>query len=101
VPGEREDLRRGVVERVGVHRPHDRDVVDHRAEVREQLAEFGAGLAVLLELELRAEQLAVRVDERGPVVLEQLRRRQGAVELGELRLVVEQLEVGGRPPMNR
>src|SRR6185437_6372350 len=61
--------------------------------VRQEFAELRAVLADLLELELRAEQLGIRVNEGGPVVLEQFRRRQGAVELGELRLVVEQFEV--------
>src|SRR5262249_59937071 len=61
-----------------------------------QFAEFGAVVADLLEGELRAEELGTRVDERGPVVLDQLRWRERSVELGELRLVVEQFEVARR-----
>ena len=49
------------------------------------------------ELELRPHQLRVRIDERGPIALEQLGRRQRAVVLHELRLVVEQLQMARRP----
>ena len=94
--GAHQNLARGVVEGVGRHRLDDGDVVDDLGQVRQQLRKLGAALAVLGELELRAEQLRVRIDERGPVALEQLGRRQRAVELGELRLVVEQLQVAGR-----
>ena len=94
--GAHQDLAGGVVERVGDHRLDDGDVVDDVRQVRQQLGELGAALAVPGELELRAQQLRVRIDERGAVALEQLRRRQRAVELGELRLVVEQLQVAGR-----
>ena len=52
--GVHEDLRRRVVERVGDHRLDDRDVVDDLGEVRQQLGELGAALAVPGELELRA-----------------------------------------------
>ena len=44
-------VRRVVVDRVGVHRLDDGDVVDDRAGVRQQFAEPGPGSAVLLELE--------------------------------------------------
>ena len=66
-------------------------------QMRQQLRQLGAALAVLGELELRPQQLRVRIDERGPIALEQLGRRQRAVELRELRLVVEQLQVARRP----
>ena len=66
------------------------------ASVRQQFRQFRAALAVLGELELRPEQLRVRIDERGAIALEQIGRRQRAVELGELRLVVEQLQMARR-----
>ena len=66
------------------------------ASVRQQLGELRPALAVLGELELRPQQRRVRVDERGAIALEQLGRRQLAVALRELRLVVEQLEVARR-----
>ena len=65
-------------------------------QMRQQLGELGAALAVLGELELRPEQLRVRIDERGPIAFEQLGGRQRAIELGELRLVVEQLQMARR-----
>ena len=47
----------------------------------------------LANLNFGPEQLGVGVDERRAIALEQLGRGQRAVELGELRLVVEQLQV--------
>src|SRR5262249_9498012 len=61
-----------------------------------QFAEFGAVLAELFEPELGAQELRVRGDERGSVVLDQFRRREGAVELRELRLVIEKLQMARR-----
>ena len=94
--GVHQDLRRRVVEGVGHHRFDDGDVVRHAGQVRQQLGQFGAALAVPGELELRPQQLRVGVDERGPVAFEQFGRRQRAVVLGQLRLVVEQLQMAGR-----
>ncbi len=85
-----------MIERVGVHRFHDGDVVDDFGQVRQQLGKLRAALAVLGELEFRAEQRRVRIDERGAIAFQQLRRRQRAVELRQLRLVVEQLQMAGR-----
>ena len=47
----------------------------------------------LRELELRAEQRRVGIDERRPIALEQFRRRELAVVLGQFGLVVEQFQV--------
>ena len=90
-----------MVERVGDHPLDDRDVVDDRRHVRQQLRKLGAALAVPGKLELGAEQLRAGIDERRPIALDQLRGRQRAVELRQLRLVVEHLEMAGRPAMNR
>src|SRR5439155_18831169 len=48
------------------------------------------------ELELRSQQLRIRIDERRPITLEQIRRRQLAVPLRQLRLIVEQLQMARR-----
>ena len=64
--------------------------------MRQQLGELGAALAVFGELEFRSEQLRIRIDERRAIALQQIGGRQRAVEFGELRLVVEQLEVARR-----
>src|SRR5947199_208460 len=45
------------------------------------------------EGELRSEELRLRIDERGAILLDEIRRRQLAVALHQLRLVVEQLQV--------
>ncbi len=92
-PGVHQDLARRVIEGVGDHRFDDRDVVNDTRQVRQQLGQLGAALAMPGKLELRPQQLRVRVDERGPVSLEQFGRRQLPVELGQLRLVVEQLQM--------
>ena len=49
-----QDLARGVIEGVGDHRFDDGDVVDDCRQVRQQLRELRAALAMLGELELRA-----------------------------------------------
>ena len=68
-------------------------------QVRQQLRQLGPALAVPGELELRAEQLRVRVDERGAVALEQLGRRQRAVELRQLAACCRTARAGsGRRP---
>ena len=99
--GVHEDLRRRVVERVGDHRLDDRDVVDDLGQVRQQLRQLGPALAVLGELELRPEQRRVRVDERGAIALEQLRRRQRAVDLASSGLWSNRSRWLGAPARNR
>ena len=58
VAGVHHQHRRLVVRNVGVHRTDEADVVRAFADVREQLADLDAGLAVLLEREGRAHQRA-------------------------------------------
>ena len=53
-------------------------------------------LPCLANLNFGPSSFEFGIDERGAIALEQLGRRQRAVELGELRLVVEQLQVAGR-----
>ena len=62
-----------------------------------KLGELGAALAVPGKLELGSEQLRVGFDERRAIPLDQLGRRKRAVEPGQLRLVVEHLEMARRP----
>ena len=73
--GVHEDLAGRVVELRRVHRAHDGDVVGDRRQVRQQLRQLGAGLAVPLERERRAEQLRHALDEREPLALEHELRR--------------------------
>ena len=82
-----------MIERVGRHRLDDGDVVDDLREVGQQFGKLSAGLAVFGELELRSEELRLRIDERGAVALEQLGRGERAVVFGELRLEVEELRM--------
>ncbi len=93
-PGVHEGVRRVVVDRLGHHGPDDADLVGDAPDVREELADLLARLAELLERVLRREAL-----ERLPLELRDRhprRERAGhrlAVHLGELRLVVERLQV--------
>ena len=93
------DLSGGVNRRIGVHRVDERDVVDHFRQVREDLADPRAALAIALEREHR------RNDARVGVVL--LRVQAFQVFLGEdfpcqfssvllqKRLVIERLKLAG------
>jgi hypothetical protein len=56
-PGGHQDLRRGVVEGVRVHRADERDVIRMGADVRQDLRHLHAALAVMLEGELGAQEL--------------------------------------------
>jgi hypothetical protein len=62
-----------------------------------QFRELDAGAAVLRVFELGRQQGRAGVDERRPVVLQELGGGQGSVELLELRLVVEEVEVARCP----
>ena len=66
-----EQLGRAVVEDVGRHALDDAHVVDDRGQVRQQLAELGAALAVAGELARGAQQLGVPLDEGEPLVLDE------------------------------
>ena len=57
--GEQQQLPRVMVERVGVHRAHQRDVVGDRSQVRHQLGKLHAALAVGWNAERLAMTLAV------------------------------------------
>ena len=57
---------------------------------------LGAAAAVFGELEPGAEELGIGINEGRAVTLEKIGRRQRAVEFGELRLIVEHLQVAGR-----
>src|SRR5207249_12276687 len=58
-----------------------------------QFREFRPALAVFGELEFGTQQLGAGVDEGGPVALDQIGGWQRAIELGQLRLVIKQLQV--------
>ena len=95
--GVHQDLAGGVVEGVGGHGFHNGNVIGDTAKVGQHLGYFGIALALAAVLELGTQQLGMGVDEGRPVALEQLGRRQGPVEPGQLGLVVQQFQVAGRP----
>ena len=75
---------------------HDGDVVGDRSDVRDHLREFGAGLAVAGELIARSQHGGVGTDERVALAVDDRRREGLAFQLGQLGLVVEELELRGR-----
>ena len=95
--GVHEDLRRGVVEGIGVHGLQDRDVVGDAGEVREQLRELRPALSMAGELELGAEEGRVRVDE-GRAVNSEGRFQFQALTAGTYRVTAQ--KPGGEPGSN-
>ena len=89
-----ERVRRVVVDLLGPHRPHDARFVDDAADVREQVADQLPRLSELLEAVRRPEAGQLLSLELGNLLSsgERLRHRLAA-HVGELRLVVERLEV--------
>ena len=88
-----EDLRGGVVELVGTAAFHDRDVINHRREVRQHLGELRPALPVPQEAILWPEHGGVWPDEGVSLAADHLRRDRFAFDGGQLRLVVEELEL--------
>ena len=85
-----------MVELVGVHRADDGQLVGDGGEIRQQFGHFDARLAVFGELVRRAEHLRHALDEREPLLLEERFGAGLAVQLLQLRLVVEQFELRRR-----
>jgi hypothetical protein len=85
-----------VVELRRAARLHDGDVVGDGSDVRDHLRKLGAGLAVARELIAGAEHGGVGPDERVALSVDDGRRQRLAFELGQLGLVVEELELRGR-----
>ena len=86
-----------MVELRRLHRADDGDVVGDLRQVGQQLRDLGARLAVLLELERRAEQLRRALDEREPLALDELFGNVLTVVLGQGRLRIEQIDLRRRP----
>src|SRR2546429_9960099 len=74
---------------------HQRDVIHDGRGVRERFADPRAASAVLPELAPRAEQLraVAAAHEREAFALDERLRNRLAVQLDELRLVIEQFEL--------
>jgi hypothetical protein len=85
-----------VVDRLGVHRPHDAELVDDPAGVREQFAHERAGLAAGLEAILRGDHGEVLLAARHagePLPHADRVGEIGAVPRDEIGLWVEQLDL--------
>ena len=86
---------RGMVELVGVHRPDDAQLVGHRRQLRDDVRHHLPGLAEFAELVGRPQQARPLVlDERELLTAYVRLRARQAVQLVQLRLVVEQVQRG-------
>ena len=92
-PGGHHDLAGSVVERVGGNALDDGQVVHNLGQMGQQFGQLDSRLAMPGELELRAQQPGIRIDERRAIALEQIGRGQFAIKFGELGLVVEELQM--------
>ena len=87
-------MRRVVVDRLGLQRLDDAQFVGHRVQVREDFADLLAALAVLAKGVLRREAIELlTLKLRDRLTLGERLRHRLAVHLGELRLVVQCLQV--------
>ncbi len=84
-----------MIERVRHDRLDDRNVIHVFGEVRKEFRKLDSRFALLGKLEFRSHQPRVGIDERGAITLQEFRRRQRAIKLSELRLVIKQLQMAG------
>ncbi len=84
-----------MIERVGVHRAHQADLVGDLAQVREVIGNLHAALAARREFAMAGQNGRRRLDEGELQILSQRRGQRLAVPLFELRLRVEQIELAG------
>ena len=82
-----------MIEDVGFHRPHNRNVVDDLRQMRKQFGNLGAALAMPRELAGRSEQLGVAFDEREPLIRDKRFRNHLPMQLGQTRLGIEQFQL--------
>ena len=88
-------LSRPVVELVRLDRFQEAQIVDLLGQVGHQLRHPCTGITVLLEIILRPQHARRAVDEREAFAFQERLRALLAVELFEIRLVVEQFQLAG------
>ena len=84
-----------MVEGLGVHRADDGNIIGDRADVWQDFRHLSASLAVFFELKFGAEEIIVRRDKGGLVVLQEFSRWLGTIKSGELRFIVKEIEMAG------
>ena len=85
-----------MIKLVGVHRLHDRNVIDNRGQMRQELRKLSARFAVPLKRMRSAQHLRHALDERKPLLLEERFRAILPVQLLQLRFVIEQVQLRRR-----
>ena len=96
VTGVHEQLRRSVIELFSLQRTNHTDVVNHRRQVRQQLAHPLSTFAVLAEFKDRAEHAWRSLDERETFALKILLWTIRSVQPLERRFVFKQLQLRRR-----
>ena len=86
-----------MVELVGVHRADQAHVVDDLAEVRQDVGDLDARFPAADEAEPRPEHGRIRTNEGVSLAADDRRRDRFAFELGQLGLVIEEIEMARRP----
>ncbi len=97
VTGEQQQLGGRVIELVGVHRAHQRDLIGQAMEVRAGIAHPHPSTAMALKAARRAKQLGHTAGEGEGAALEEGIRTVLAGAFHQLRFVVEKIQVRRRP----
>ena len=84
-----------MIELIGPHRPDQTDVIDDRSEMRQHLRNLYAALAMTRKPKLRPHDRGVGTNEGVPLTTNHRRREGLSLQLGQLRLVVEEVELTG------
>ena len=92
--GEEQEFSRGVIELIRVHRLHERDLVGDLLEVRHGVAHPESALTVLFKGTRATHELGHAGGEREGAALEERVRAILSAPFHELRLVVEDVQVG-------
>ena len=83
-----------MIELLAVHRPHERDVVDTRAQMRQQIRQLHPALAVAAKRSRTAHQLgALLLDERKLDLIQNRLGHRLAVEFVQFRLLIEEVHL--------
>ena len=91
--GVQKELSRGVVKFVRVDGFQEGDFVDDVLKVGEEVRYPGAGLAILVKVGLRAEQLGDTLNKSEPFAFQERVRAVHTVVLVQFRLVVEEFKL--------
>src|SRR5258706_1210428 len=85
-----------MIKLVGVHRLHDRNVIDNRGQMRQELRKLSARFSVARKLVRCAEHFRHALDESKTLLLEERFGARFAVQLLKLWFVIEKIKLRRR-----